>query len=104
VARSAGRPTRDIDFTPGVATKLNRLSAVLDDLDTGVRTEGVPEGRPLSHTASHSAAPAYEIPDANLGDFDLSLRPSGTDGYDGLVPQSYSFERQRPTPQRRRPV
>jgi hypothetical protein len=67
VARSTGRPTRDIDFTPGVPTKLNRLSAVLDDLDTRARTEGVPEGRPFSHTARHSAAPVYGILGATSG-------------------------------------
>ena len=46
-------PTRDIDVTPRVTpANLGRLSQVLTDLDARIRTEGVPEGLPLSHDAA----------------------------------------------------
>ncbi|MGH3848700.1 MAG: nucleotidyltransferase domain-containing protein [Pseudonocardiaceae bacterium] len=79
-------PTRDIDFTPSTTQEnLDRLSAALTDLGARIRTAGVPEGLPFSHDGVSLARAAMWNLTSDLGEFDLSFRPSGTDGYDDLV-------------------
>jgi hypothetical protein len=79
-------PTRDIDFTPKTTPEnLGRLSQVFTDLKARIRTDVVPEGLPFSHDAdSLSRAGVWNLI-CEFGEFDISFRPSGTEGYDDLV-------------------
>lgn len=80
------RPTRDIDFTPSTtAENLTRVSEALADLGARIRTEGVPEGLPFSHDGASLGRAAVWNLTSDLGEFDISFRPSGTDGYEDLV-------------------
>lgn len=79
-------PTRDIDFTPSTTREnLNRVSAALTDLGARIRTQGVPEGLPFSHDATSLGRAGVWNLTSDLGEFDISFKPSGTDGYDDLV-------------------
>ena len=79
-------PTRDIDFTPRATQEnLRRLSQVLTDLDARIRTEGIPEGLPFSHDAESLANVGMWNLTCRFGEFDISFKPSGTDGYEDLV-------------------
>jgi hypothetical protein len=79
-------PTRDIDFTPRTtAENLSRLSQALTDLDARIRTEGTPEGLPFSHDAESLANVGIWNLTCKFGELDISLKPSGTDGYEDLV-------------------
>jgi hypothetical protein len=76
------RPTLDIDVSPARdLSNLERLSAALDELGARIRTTGVPEGLPFDHDGASLA----QVETWNLvcpaGPFDVSLVPSGTDGY-----------------------
>lgn len=87
------RPTRDIDFTPSTTSEnLDRVSAALDDLDARIRTEGVPEGLPFGHDGPSLGRVGVWNLVCELGEFDLSLRPSGTDGYDDLVREAVRLD------------
>ena len=79
-------PTRDIDFTPSTTPEnLERLSQALTDLDARIRTEDVPEGLPFSHDAASLSRVGVWNLVCDFGEFDISFRPSGTEGYDDLV-------------------
>jgi len=79
-------PTRDIDFTPrNTQENLTRLSQVLTDLDARIRTAGIPEGLPFSHDAESLANVGMWNLTCRFGEFDISFKPSGTDGYEDLV-------------------
>ena len=79
-------PTRDIDFTPrATAENLRRLAQVLTDLDARIRTEGIPDGLPFSHDAASLANVGIWNLTCKFGEFDISFKPSGTDGYEDLV-------------------
>jgi hypothetical protein len=80
------RPTRDIDFTPSTtAENLTRVSDALTELGARIRVEGVPEGLPFSHDGASLARAGVWNLTSDLGEFDLSFRPSGTEGYEDLV-------------------
>jgi hypothetical protein len=80
------RPTRDIDFTPSTtAENLTRVSEALSDLGARIRTEGVPEGLAFSHDGASLGRAAVWNLTSDLGELDISFRPSGTEGYDDLV-------------------
>ena len=79
-------PTRDIDFTPrATAENLSRLSQAFTDLGARIRTAGIPDGLPFSHDAASLAAVGVWNLTCKFGEFDISFKPSGTDGYDDLV-------------------
>jgi hypothetical protein len=79
-------PTRDIDFTPRTTPEnLKLLSQALTDLDARIRTEHVPEGLPFSHDAASLGQAGVWNLVCDFGEFDISFRPSGTDGYEDLV-------------------
>lgn len=79
-------PTRDIDVTPSMtAPNLARLSAALYELGARIRTAEVPEGLPFSHDASSLARAGVWNLTTMAGDFDVSFRPSGTEGYEDLA-------------------
>ena len=84
--RAAVPPTRDIDFTPSTTEdNMVRLSAALDDLEARIRTAGVPDGLPFAHDAGSLVRGEMWNLTCSSGDFDLSLHPSGTEGYDDLI-------------------
>jgi hypothetical protein len=79
-------PTRDIDFTPRATAKnLSRLSQAFTDLGARIRTAGIPDGLPFSHDAASLAAVGVWNLTCAFGEFDISFKPSGTDGYEDLV-------------------
>lgn len=79
-------PTTDIDVTPSMtAPNLARLSAALYELGARIRTAEVPEGLPFSHDASSLARAGMWNLTTTAGNFDVSFRPSGTDGYEDLA-------------------
>lgn len=81
--------TQDIDVTPRMsASNLSRLSAALDDLRARIRVAEVPEGLAFSHDASSLARAVMWNLTTLAGDFDISFRPTGTDGYEDLVTNS----------------
>jgi len=86
-------PTQDIDVTPRLsAPNLARLSAALTELDARVRTQGVTEGLAFSHDAESLARASIWNLTTTAGDFDLSFRPTGTDGYEDLAANALVVE------------
>lgn len=86
VAHGAPHITNDIDITPKDSLdNLERLSAALTELDARVR--GDHEGRE-TFKFSHDAESLRHQTVLNLttgsGNFDITVRPSGTQGYDDL--------------------
>lgn len=84
-------PTRDIDFTPQMTkANLQRLSAALKELGARIRTTAVEERLPFDHDAdSLGRATVWNLV-CDLGEFDISFRPSGFDGgYDDLSPGAH---------------
>ena len=78
--------TQDVDVTPRLSeANLGRLSAALYELQARVRTVDVAEGLPFSHDASSLARVGVWNLTTAAGDFDLSFRHTGTEGYDDLV-------------------
>lgn len=79
-------PTQDIDITPRLTQpNLARLSSALDELGARIRTQGVADGLAFSHDAASLARANIWNLATTAGDFDLSFRPTGTDGYDDLA-------------------
>jgi hypothetical protein len=79
-------PTRVIDFTPRATQEnLTRLSQVLTDLDARIRTAGIPKGLPFFYDAESLANVGMWSLTCRFGEFDISFKPSGTDGYEDLV-------------------
>jgi hypothetical protein len=77
-------PTVDIDITPATdRDNLGRLSGALTELGARVRAEGQ-DPLPFSHSAESLAAASIWNLTTTYGDLDISLKPSGTDGYDDL--------------------
>jgi hypothetical protein len=86
-AATHGSPflTQDVDITPDVQIdNMDRLSGALRDLGARIRTEGVDGGLPFDHDGeSLSAAGVWNLT-TRYGDLDISLRPTGTDGFGDL--------------------
>lgn len=79
-------PTSDVDITPSTSTaNLERLSRALTDLGARLRVNGVEEGLEFSHDAVSIARMRMLNLTCGFGDFDVSLQPSGTAGYDDLI-------------------
>jgi hypothetical protein len=77
-------PTRDVDITPKKdAQNLGRLSEALTELDAAVSSDD--EALPFSHDAESLAAAGVWNLRTTFGDLDLSMIPTGTQGYDDLV-------------------
>lgn len=77
-------PTADVDIVPETsAENYARLSAALKELDAKVRAEGV-DPLPFSHDADSLAAVRVWNLTTKYGDLDLTVQPSGTQGYDDL--------------------
>ena len=78
-------PTQDIDITPdSLRDNLNRLSTALTELSARITTADVPEGLPFSHTGESLGAAGIWNLTTDAGELDISLVPSGTQGFDDL--------------------
>ena len=76
------QPTLDIDVTPaGDRANLERLSAALHELGARIRAPGVPEGLPFDHDGASLARSLTWNLICSAGPFDISMAPTGTDGY-----------------------
>lgn len=79
-------PTTDIDVTPSRDREnLERLSAALDDLGAQIRTESESEGLPFAHDGGSLARADTWNLICRAGPFDVTLRPSGTKGFEDLA-------------------
>lgn len=86
-AQTHGSPfaTEDVDITPSTGVEnLGRLSDALTALDARIRTDAVDGGLPFAHDAESLAAAGVWNLVTSCGDLDISMRPSGTDGYADL--------------------
>jgi len=94
-ATTHGSPflTRDVDITPETsAANLARLSSALKAVGARVRAQGVDGGLPFDHDADSLAAAGVWNLTTDFGDLDVSLRPSGTDGYPDLSRKAVTVE------------
>jgi hypothetical protein len=79
-------PTEDVDITPESShANLGRLSDALDELEAKVREGEVAVPLPFAHDAESLAHATVSNLTTRYGDLDLSLVPTGTDGYDDLI-------------------
>lgn len=78
--------TFDIDITPATdPDNLHRLSNALSELEARIRTSTEPGGLTFDHDGvSLEATRTWNLVTA-FGDLDLTMMPSGTSGYDGLI-------------------
>jgi hypothetical protein len=84
VAQGSPLPTSDIDVVPARDREnYARISAALDELEAKVRAAGV-DPLPFSHDADSLAAVRIWNLTTKYGDLDITVEPSGTDGYDDL--------------------
>jgi hypothetical protein len=78
--------TEDVDITPERSVaNLERLSAALRSIHARIRADGLPEGVPFDHDGSSLAAVGVWNLVTDHGDLDISMVPTGTDGYTDLV-------------------
>ncbi len=78
--------TRDVDITPDrSAENLARLSAALHELDARIRAEGIDDGLPFDHDATSLASAGVWNLTTPYGDLDISMVPTGTDGFADLA-------------------
>jgi len=77
--------TTDVDITPERARdNLQRLSAALKELDARIRTSAVEGGLAFDHDGeSLGAADIWNLTTV-AGDFDITFKPAGTEGYSDL--------------------
>jgi hypothetical protein len=84
--------TNDIDITPArERVNFARLSAALTELEAKVRAEGL-EPMPFAHDADSLAAVQIWNLTTRYGDLDISLMPSGTNGYEDLRRDAIEIE------------
>jgi hypothetical protein len=83
VYHGAAHLTFDIDITPETSTEnLGRLSAALTELDAKIRTPD--ETVPFRRDAASLARSGIWNLTTRYGDLDVTVTPSGTQGYDDL--------------------
>jgi hypothetical protein len=84
LAHGSPIPTRDVDITPDRdPLNLGRLSDALTELDAMVRFDE--EALPFDHDAESLAAAGVWNLRTKHGDLDISMVPSGTQGYSDLA-------------------
>jgi hypothetical protein len=85
--------TGDLDICPRrTPDNLDRLADALVQMDSRVRAEGVPDGVPLTPDGPFLERVEFLDLTTRFGDFDLSFRPSGTEGFEELWPNRVMFE------------
>lgn len=78
-------PTEDADITPDIEPpNLDRLASALRELNARLRTESAPDGVRFACDATGLAAAQTWNLVTDVGDLDISFRPSGTQGYPDL--------------------
>ena len=78
--------TTDVDVVPQATNaNLARLSEALNELHARVWTSGEPEGIPFDHDARSLADVRVWNLITDFGRLDVTLQPSGTDGYRDLA-------------------
>lgn len=83
----SSRPTSDLDVTPGMDhDNLGRLADALGELGARIRVPGIDEGLAWSTDATALAGLQFANLTTAYGDLDISFHPTGTKGYDDLVP------------------
>lgn len=86
LAHGSPFPTQDIDITPEAdSDNWTCLSDALTELGARVRVEGIPEGLPFSHDAQSLSGVSVWYLVTEYGDLDISVRPTGTQGYGDLA-------------------
>lgn len=78
-------PTADVDIVPSAEREnLARLSEALTELDAKVRAVELDEPLPFAHDADSLAAALIWSLTTKYGDLDITMQPSGTQGYPDL--------------------
>ena len=92
IVRGSPFPTEDLDLTPEASREnLDRLSAALRELDANVRAAELDEALPFGHdAASLAAVRVWNLVTPN-GVVDVSMVPTGTEGYPDLVRDAGDF-------------
>jgi len=86
LAHGSPFPTEDVDITPDAgADNIDRLSAALRELDARIRVDDTDAQLPFNHDAASLAAATVWNLTTRFGDLDISLAPSGTQGYADLA-------------------
>ena len=85
--------TGDVDICPARGSEnLERLAAALVALEARIRAPGVPEGLPFACDVGFLERVQLLNLTTCFGDFDLSFRPSGTEGYEDLNRQAAVYD------------
>ena len=85
--------TNDADICPRRDREnLQRLAVALRELHARIRTASEPDGVPLACDAEFFEQMAMVNMVTDAGQFDLSLVPAGTDGYDDLIQRAVMFD------------
>jgi len=85
--------TGDLDICPRrTPENLDRLADALARMETRVRADGVPDGIPFSPDGPFLQRVELLNLTTRFGDFDLSFRPIGTEGFEELWPNRVIFE------------
>ena len=78
--------TTDVDISPDTTSpNLERLSTALTELEARIRVDGVPEGLPFDPAPGLLSRVTILNLTTRLGDLDLTIQPSGTEGYSDLI-------------------
>jgi predicted nucleotidyltransferase len=85
ILHGAPHITTDVDIVPEEALRnLERLSAVLRELNARIRVSGEEEGVPFGHDAESLQRVRIWNLVTDLGNLDITFVPSGTQGYEDL--------------------
>jgi hypothetical protein len=85
--------TNDADICPDPSPQnLGRLAAALHDMDARVRADTEPEGIPVSIDVEFLQRMNLLNLTTRFGDFDIAVRPAGTQGYDELARLAIEME------------
>lgn len=85
--------TGDLDICPSRNPEnLERLAMALRHMRAKIRTEGSPEGLPVSISKELLERTALINFTTRWGDLDLSFVPSGTEGFEDLRKEAVGFE------------
>ncbi|MDX6374864.1 MAG: hypothetical protein QOD98_3852 [Nocardioidaceae bacterium] len=86
LAQGSPFPTEDVDVTPESGEEnLTRLSKALTVLGARIRTDAVDGGLAFDHDGESLGAAGVWNLTTHYGDLDISLVPTGTQGYPDLV-------------------
>lgn len=78
--------TNDADICPDPShDNLERLAAVLRDIDARIRSNASPDGVPFSTDADFLSRVRLVNLTTRFGDFDIAFQPTGSDGYADLA-------------------